>query len=214
MVSRIPIGARIGILTVLSHEKLPSNVRLRRVLCRCDCGVERAFVEEGLRRKKHARSCGCLRAGPTKSWARGSSYSSEYRSWIAMHKRCYRPLNGNYSRYGGKGVKVCERWHDFSSFVADMGQRPSGTSLDRIDSSGDYSPENCRWASQKQQQRNRSNNVLIESGCGSSTLSQHLEQLGIAHSTLPYRRAYSRLRSGWGLDRILAAARNEKGAGA
>lgn len=83
----------------------------------------------------------------------------EYRTWNLMKRRCFNKNTKEYKNYGGKGIGVCDRWaNSFSNFLEDMGKRPNGCSLDRINCSGDYSPENCRWATDRQQQRNRSNN--------------------------------------------------------
>lgn len=82
--------------------------------------------------------------------------SPEYRAWVHMHQRCKNPKNASYQYYGGSGIKVCERWNDFASFLADVGNRPtSAHSLDRLDSSGDYTPENCKWSTPAEQSRNR-----------------------------------------------------------
>jgi hypothetical protein len=85
-----------------------------------------------------------------------------YPTWHTMMKRCYDPKNAKYQRYGARGIAVCERWHDVSSFVADLGEKPAGMSLDRINNNGPYSPENCRWATPVQQARNRPQATLTE----------------------------------------------------
>jgi len=83
----------------------------------------------------------------------------EYRAWNLMKRRCFNNNTADYSKYGGRGICVCDRWkNSFSNFLKDMGKRPEGCSLDRIDVNGDYCPENCRWATWNQQQRNRRNN--------------------------------------------------------
>ena len=83
------------------------------------------------------------------------SRTPTYSSWNAARDRCYNPRATGYERYGGRGIRVCDRWSDFSAFLEDMGERPEGTTLDRIDSDGDYEPGNCRWADQVTQNQNR-----------------------------------------------------------
>lgn len=86
-----------------------------------------------------------------------------YGTWADMRKRCYKKESKSYANYGGRGIKICERWSDFANFVADMGKRPEGMSMDRIDNNGDYTPENCRWADAKTQ---NGNTRAVARSCG------------------------------------------------
>ena len=95
----------------------------------------------------------------------GLSLTPEYRAWQQMVRRCTVPTHPAFSRYGGRGIKVCERWlAAVENFVADMGQRPAGHELDRRDNDGDYTPENCRWVTRKVNDRNRASNRIVEFG--------------------------------------------------
>lgn len=94
--------------------------------------------------------------------SRRGAWSPEYYSWASMIQRCTNPRRNNWHLYGGRGITVCDRWRTFDSFLADMGARPDGFSLGRIDPNGDYEPENCEWQSAAKQARTRRNNKLNE----------------------------------------------------
>jgi hypothetical protein len=91
----------------------------------------------------------------------GKSKTPIYRMWWGMLSRCNHPKTRSYSRYGGRGIKVCDRWHTFANFYEDMGERPVGSTIDRIDNNGDYAPNNCRWTSNKMQQHNKATSVRV-----------------------------------------------------
>lgn len=157
------IGQRFNRLTVISVvEERPAGRNL--ILCRCECG--KTFEARPDRvRSGRLRSCGCFQRDALQAWREGQRASSTpqrkkvlsptYISWRSMRERCRNPHRGNFKHYGGRGVSVCERWNSFENFLADMGERPKGMTLDRIDVNGNYEPGNCRWADAKAQRGNR-----------------------------------------------------------
>lgn len=132
------------------------------VNCICNCGNTKLIPCCGFGQKQ---SCGCAKPDIGK-WARkhGMSNSPERGIYKGMIARCYKPTNTYYHRYGGRGIKVCDRWkNSFVNFLEDLGIRPSKAhSLERIDNNADYSPENCKWATLHEQNRNKSTNIYIE----------------------------------------------------
>lgn len=117
----------------------------------------------------------------------GMTRSTTYQSWTAMKKRCFDPKDQAFARYGGRGIKVCERWQVFENFYADMGDRPVGLSLDRIDNGQGYEPGNCRWATAREQARNRTNNRMVEALGQVKCMAEWARDTGIPEDTLRVR---------------------------
>lgn len=122
------------------------------------------------------------------AYKHGHGYDSPtYRSWKAMKNRCTRASDKQWKDYGGRGISVCQKWLKFSGFLEDMGIRPDGTTLDRIDNNGNYSPENCKWADLKSQRRNRSDNRIVEYLGKKIPLVSACEAAGLPYDTVRSR---------------------------
>lgn len=200
-------GQTFGKLTVLrlSDDYTKGKARW---LCRCECGQTTVVFACNLVRG-HTTSCGCHKKANYKTMnlthgataakvARKNEYPRSYKIWVRMRQRCNSPSDAAFKDYGARGIAVCERWKDYANFAADMGEPPPGTSLDRIDNDGPYSPENCRWATKVEQARNKRTAKLITYNGETRSLVEWAEHLGI-----PRQRLHNRIYRGWPIERAL-----------
>lgn len=181
-------GQRFGRLTVLQREGTDQKSQQKLWLCKCDCGNTVLRVGNTLKRG-NLSNCGCLikdiKRGNAYSLTHGKSKSGEYKSWSSMIQRCTNPKHASYKNYGARGVSVCEEWlGSFEQFFADMGSRPEGHSIERIDSDKNYEPGNCKWSSRIEQQNNKRNNRLITVSGKEMTVAQFSKISGINPRTL------------------------------
>jgi hypothetical protein len=185
------IGIKFGKLTLIKEVNSsfkPSGQRKRMVLCKCDCGNENVIQLYSIT-SGNTKSCGCYisEQSSLRNKKHGESdKTKEYRTWQSIKRRCYNINNEKYKNYGGRGIKICDRWlHSFENFLEDIGRSPSiKHSIDRIDVNGNYEPNNCRWATQKEQCNNRSNNHYITYNSYTRTIAEWSEIYNISQFTL------------------------------
>lgn len=188
---------KIGFLYVISLYKKTKNDIFW--LCKCECGNEIIVKSKYLyRRHKITKSCGCRKKIEWKlTTTHKMSKTKIYRTWSAMHRRCKNKKSKDYNRYGGVGVCVCDEWNSFEKFYLDMGDVPLGKTLDRINSTGNYSKENCRWADYFIQNNNRKNTRKFILN-GEEKTARELADI----FNIPQRIAYWRLVNNWSYERI------------
>lgn len=179
-------GQRFGMLTVLESAGKANKQSIWK--CKCDCG-QLSIKRVGNLRHGRTNSCGCLRKTTTaKLKVKHGMYGTPtYSSWSSMLTRCNNPRNHKYPDYGGRGIVVCKEWYDFPAFFSDMGTRPEGTTLGRIDNNGNYEPGNCEWQSDSVQARNKRNTALFEFRGLTAPLQAHCESVGMNYATVKSR---------------------------
>lgn len=204
------LGRKFGCLTIISTNGRDSHGKLI-VAVTCDCGrkvEKRASDLRALAKKGNvfcSRYCRLQQRNRKHGNCTREQVSAAYHSWNSMMGRCYNPNAAGYKNYGGRGLKVRERWHKFENFLADMGDRPQGMTLDRIDNDGNYGPGNCRWATAKQQLHNKRTNHYIETPQGVILLADASGLSGINSGTL-----FVRNKNGWPAERMFQQVRKKR----
>lgn len=188
------VGEKFGEWTLVKYNK-----DKKRWIAKCECGTEKLVF---VRHLSLGNSKGCSKCSKKRKNTHMMTNTVEYKTWSGMRGRCLNKNNDRYHQYGGRGISVCERWNRFENFIEDMGQRPEGKSLDRIDVDGNYCKENCRWATPKEQMRNTTLNK--KNGLGKSII-EAADDVGLPYSTLQ-----SRLNRGWDIDRALTLPLQDK----
>lgn len=195
-------GKTFSKLTVVSFHSTKNKKSFW--TCKCECGNITTAPSDQLY-SGHKKSCGCnkkieaSRIGSANK-THGMNKTPTHRSWNAMLDRCNNPLSKDFPRYGGRGILVCEQWRVFEAFLEDMGVRPGKSySIDRIDVNGNYCKENCRWATSKEQAKNRRNNARVMFRGESRLMIEVAEELNMSLATLKTRR-----RKGWSDEAIVS----------
>jgi len=168
-------------------------------LFKCDCGQTKEIPGSSVTTGR-IQSCGCLRSETTtqKNKTHGKSNLGAYKSWSAMKTRCTNPNTQCYKNYGARGITFCKSWEDFEKFYADMGDRPDGMTLERVNNDLPYSKDNCIWATPAEQNRNTRQNVILEKNGKRMCLTDWAKELKIPYPTLQ-----DRVRRGWPVNRVL-----------
>lgn len=193
-------GTRYGRLLVVARAKNGTGNKSRWV-CRCDCDPQTTIIVQGGNlHDGHTTSCGCMKGIGGDRDMHGATRTPEHRAWVGMKLRCSNPNTKGYSRYGGRGIQVCDRWRDsFSAFLADMGPRPSPRhSVERRNNDGNYEPDNCYWATDAEQTRNTRQNRNYTYNGRTMCLTDWARESGRPRSTL-----MQRLERGWTLEQAM-----------
>ncbi len=200
---RVSVGDTFGRWEVIQGKG--NNRRgLKTWLCRCECGTEKTVTSQSLK-SGGSKSCGCLqreavkKRNTTHGCTAGGRQTRAYRAWAAMIGRCCSEGNKYFKGYGGRGIRVCDRWRNsFVNFREDMGDPPAGLTLERINVNGNYEPGNCKWATRQEQNANRRSTKLITHNGKTQCIAHWERELGFRRATINQR-----LRAGWSIEEAL-----------
>jgi hypothetical protein len=173
-------GQRFGRLTVISYAGTTKKGRAT-WQCKCDCGNNTTVMASHLK-TGHTISCGCFRR--EKYTTHGMTHTSTHGTWAQIKNRCLNPNDKYYKDYGGRGITICSRWLRFENFLADMGEKPDGLTIERVNNNKGYSLENCKWATRKEQSRNKRDNRMVSYFGETKCLAEWAEELNINSRTL------------------------------
>lgn len=185
--SKYIAGQTFGRLTLVEQKDFGARAKW---LCRCSCSRETTVLIYSLI-SGNTKSCGCLKLQPGNvrhGHAKKDKISAVYQIWCSIIQRCTNPKCAGWKNYGGRGISICERWKRFDNFIADMGERPSTKhSIDRIDNDGSYEPSNCRWATRKEQSRNKRGVRMLTANGTTQCVRDWAATLGVSDHKVRFR---------------------------
>lgn len=204
---------RFLVLRRVENKISPKGQSTTMWLCKCDCGIETKVTGSGLK-SGQSKSCGCFVKDFPINYKHGYAYSNkkkpEYKTWAGMTQRCLNTRDKRYKDYGGRGIKVCNEWQGkdgFSNFLSDMGTKPTlSHSLDRIDNDKDYTKENCKWSTPKEQANNRRSNRILEYSGETKTATEWANLFNIRPTLIIQWLKYK-----WSVDKIFNKLINKYG---
>ena len=201
---------KFNYLTAIKRADYPSKSKEQFWLFRCDCGNEKILSKSKVK-TGHTKSCGCMMPklcsdANKKHGATIGGFTKEYSTWCGMRQRCYYKKSNHYYRYGGRGIKVCDRWlESFDNFLEDIGKIPKGYSLERIDNNGNYCPDNCTLIPLNMQKRNTSKSFILTYKCITDSLINLCEKFDKKYSFV-----YQRIHQGWSIEEAFELPKNSK----
>ena len=196
------IFGRLKVIEYIGKDKYNNAMWSCECICKNVTILRSATLKSG-----HTQSCGCLAKEKTiiRNTKHGYYNSKTYHSWRCMIRRCYDINNPSYKYYGGRSIRVCKRWLKFENFLKDMGEKPKGTSIDRIDNKSNYKPDNCRWATIIEQANNKTTNLYFQWENKKQSVKMWCRELNINSD-----KVYKRIENGWSIKEALELIERKK----